>query len=385
MTADVVVIGAGIMGASAAWHLSALGVRDVLLVDAGSGPGAGSTSRATGGFRAQFATAVNVRLSLRSRAKLLSFREETGGEAGYRPVGYLFLAGSEAELAVLREAQRVQRAEGLREAVLLAPGEIRRVQPHVRLDGVAGAAWCPTDGHIDPMGLTRGYLEAACRAGVRVRGGAAVERFEREGGRLTAVHAGGERIAAGVVVNAAGPWSAEVAARAGAALPVTPVRRQVAVTRPTGALPAECPMTIWLGDGFHFRVRDGRVLLLLPPATAGATPYDTTFDPAWLGPVRKLAAERVPALEGVKVDEGRCWCGLYEMSPDHHAILGPMPEAANLYAINGSSGHGVMQGPALGEALAEMVVYGAARSVDVRALRPQRFAEGEPNPAPVLL
>lgn len=121
MTADVVVIGAGIMGASATWHLSALGVRDLLVVDAGSGPGEGSPRRATGGFRTQFATGVNVRLSLRSRAKLASFHDETGGDAGYRPVGYLFLATSEAELGVLREAQRVQHAEGLREVVLLAP------------------------------------------------------------------------------------------------------------------------------------------------------------------------------------------------------------------------------------------------------------------------
>jgi len=384
-TADVVVIGAGVMGASAAWHLASLGVRSVIVIDASAAPGAGSTGLATGGFRAQFASAVNVRLSLRSRDKLRSFAEETRGDCGYQPVGYLFLAASEAELGVLREAQRVQHAAGLGEATLLAPDEIARVQPNIRLDDVIGAAWCPSDGYISPMGLLRGYLDAAGERGVRVRWGAPLERVECSAGRIAAVRAGGDRIATGAVVNAAGPQAAEVAAMAGASLPVTPVRRQVAVTSPTAALPSTSPMTIWAGDGFHFRVRDGRVLLLLPRETRGAGRYDTTFDRAWLAPVRACVPGRVPPLAGVPIDEAGCWCGLYEMSPDHHAILGPMPELANLYAINGSSGHGVMHAPALGELLAEIVVHGAARGLDVHPLRPERFAEGQPNPAPVLL
>lgn len=186
-------------------------------------------------------------------------------------------------------------------------------------------------------------------------------------------------------MNAAGAWAAEVAALAGDALPVTPARRQVATTAPTDVLPATSPKTIWAGDGFHFRVRDGRVLLLLPEATHGATPHDTTFDRAWLAPVRAHTARRVPVLGAVPIDEAACWCGLYEMSPDHRAIVGHMPGLANLYAINGSSGHGVMHAPVLGELLAEIIVHGEAPSLDVQVLRPGRFADGQPNPAPVLL
>jgi sarcosine oxidase subunit beta len=384
-SADVVVIGAGVMGASVAYHLAMLGVRNVVLVDRGTGPGAGSTGRATGGFRAQYASAINVRLSLRSRTRLTSFRDETGGDAGYQPVGYLFLASSEADVAVLREAQRMQHAEGLHEAAMLGAEEIACLQPDIRLDGVVGAAWCPSYGYIRPMGLLQGFLDAASRQGTLVRWGAELEGFEREGDRLTAVRTSDGRIATGIVVNAAGAWAAQVASLAGISLPVTPVRRQVAITVATDVLPAASPMTIWAGDGFHFRVRDGRVLLLLPEVTIGATPHDTTFDAAWLPRVRALADARVPLLAGVPIDEPGCWCGLYEMSPDHHALLGRMPDLANLYAINGSSGHGVMHAPVLGELLAEMIVHGAARSLDVHALRPERFADGAPNPAPVLL
>jgi sarcosine oxidase subunit beta len=384
VTHDVVVVGAGVMGASVAWHLTTMGVRDVLLVDAGAAPGAGSTGRATGGYRAQYASAVNVRLSLRSREKLLRFHDDTGGDCGYRPVGYLFLATRPASLAVLRDAQRVQHAAGLAEARMLGRDEIGTVQPHIALDGVAGAAWCPSDGYIRPMGLLEGWLDAARRAGAQVRWHAPVERIERDGDRVTAVHAGGERIAAGTVVNAAGAWAAHVAALAGHALPVVPVRRQVAITAPTDALPPGSPMTIFVEDGFHFRVRDGRVLLLLPEETRGAHPHDTAFDPAWLDRLR-AHLWRVPALAGVPIDEAASWCGLYEMSPDHHAIAGRVPGLANMVALAGSSGHGVMHSPALGELVAETIVHGAPRTLDGHALRPGRFDEGEPNPAPVLL
>ncbi|MCU0619882.1 MAG: FAD-binding oxidoreductase [Gemmatimonadales bacterium] len=383
--ADVVIVGAGVMGASVAWHLAAMGVRSVRLLDAGPGPGAGSTGRATGGYRAQYASAINVRLSLASRAKLLRFRDETGGDCGYQPVGYLFLAESPAHLAVLREAQQVQHAEGLAEARLLGPTEIAALQPHVALDGVVGAAWCPSDGYIRPMGLLAGYLDAATRAGVAVTWHSPVEALERQGDRLVAVRAGGERIACGAVVNAAGAWAARVAALAGAALPVAPTRRQVAITQPTSTLPPSSPMTIFVGDGFHFRVRDGRVLLLLPEATVGADAFDTTFAPAWLARLRAVTAARVPALAAVPLDEPACWCGLYEMSPDHHAIVGREPGLANLWHLAGSSGHGVMHAPALGDALAQMLVHGEDHRADLAPLRPGRFAAGHPLPAPVLL
>jgi sarcosine oxidase subunit beta len=166
---------------------------------------------------------------------------------------------------------------------------------------------------------------------------------------------------------------------AGVHLPVTPLRRQVAATVPCDLLPADMPMTIWAGDGFHLRVRDGRVLLLWPTPGVPGRPYDTSLDLEWVRAVREKAAARVPVLRGVEVDRAASWAGLYEMSPDKHAILGRAPGCENFYLINGSSGHGVMHSPALGQLLAEIICEGKATTLDVRALRPERFAEGEPN------
>lgn len=378
--ADVVVVGAGVIGASVAWHLRRLGVR-ALVLEREAAPGQGSTGRATGGFRAQYGTAVNVRLSLLSREKLGSFAADTGVDPGYVPCGYLWLARSADGLEALRAAQAVQHAAGLSEARMLDPRQIREVNPHVSLDGVAGAAFCPTDGYIRPLQILAGYLR-----GAEVRTGALVVALRRNGRRIEAVRlADGTEIAAGAVVDAAGPWAGPVARLAGVDLPVAPLRRQVGATVETGALPADMPMTIWVDDGFHLRVRDGRVLLLWPTPGDPRDPESVGVEPQWLEGVRRIAAERVPALAGVAVDAGRSWAGLYEMSPDRHALLGRAPECDNLFLCNGSSGHGVMHAPALGQLAAELVVHGEARSLDVHALRPSRFAEGEPNGGPGLL
>jgi sarcosine oxidase subunit beta len=186
------------------------------------------------------------------------------------------------------------------------------------------------------------------------------------------------------VVNAAGAWAAPIAAMAGVVLPVAPLRRQVAVTVPTGVLPATMPMTIDVGDGFHLRVRDGRVLLLLPTPGVPGHPYEASVEPSWIDRVTEIARTRVPALRGIAIDRGGCWAGLYEMSPDRHAILGVAEECPNLHLANGSSGHGVMHAPALGQILAERIL-GEPASVDVSALRPSRFREGAAIEAPELL
>jgi sarcosine oxidase subunit beta len=165
---------------------------------------------------------------------------------------------------------------------------------------------------------------------------------------------------------------------AGIEIPVTPAKRQVAITQPFAGLPETMPMTIFLEDGFHLRVRDGRVLLLRSQDFGSTDPFDTTFDASWLDGVVARAHERVPCLQQAEIDRAGCWAGLYEMSPDSHALLGPAPGLANLFLMNGSSGHGVMHSPALGHLVAEMILDGEARTVDVHALRPSRFAEGEP-------
>jgi sarcosine oxidase subunit beta len=375
--ATVAVIGGGVMGASAAYHLAAAGQRDVLVLDRADGPGAGSTGRATGGFRAQYGTAINVRLSLLARAKLEAFRDETGVDPGYVRAGYLWLAVSQAELDALDAGREVQHAEGLGEAAGVTAEDIGRINPAIRLDGIVGGAFCPSDGFIRPLRMLDGYLAAADRLGVRVAWGVAVTGFRRgRAGRIEVVETTEGPVAVDAVVNAAGPWAGVVADLAGAPIPLTPLRRQIVPTVACDLLPPDMPMTIWAGDGFHLRVRDGRVLLLWPTPGAPGRPFDTSVEPAWIGAVTKMAHDRVPALRSVAVDSTAAWAGLYEMSPDKHAILGATPACPNLYCINGSSGHGVMHSPALGQLLAEIICNGHASTLDVACLTPDRFERG---------
>jgi sarcosine oxidase, subunit beta len=378
---STLVIGGGVIGASVAWHLQQRGERDVLVVDAASAPGMGSTGRATGGYRGQFATAINVQLSLLSRAKLLRFADDVGVDPEYRPVGYLFLADDDTMLSSFRAARAVQHAAGLTEACELSLDEAQRINPNVEMDGVIGAAWCPTDATIRPLKILRGYLDAAERGGVQVQWSTTIQRMERDSrGRISHVYVGTERVAVGNVVNAAGAWSAGIAALAGVDLPVHPTRRQIACTSPLTVLDDSFPMTIWARDAFHLRVRDGRALLNWPIDIPRHDPYSLELDQPLLDRVWAIAQQRVPAMRTATLDPAAHWVGLYEMSPDKTVIFGRAPECDNLLLMNGSSGHGVMHSPILGQLAAELLCDGATRTLDVHALRLSRFADGEALP-----
>jgi sarcosine oxidase subunit beta len=384
-SADVVIIGGGVIGASVAYHLAARGCTGVRVIEREARPGLGSTGKATGGFRCQFGSDINVRLSLLAREKLLRFEEETGVDPGYWPCGYLFLADEPATLDALLAAQAVQHAAGADDPRPVTPDEAREINPAISTDAIAGGTWCACDGFIKPLEMLRGYTEAARRLGVRFDHGVEVTGFGMDGERITSVRTPGGDVAAGAVVNAAGAWAAAIARMAGVEIPVTPLRRQVAPTVSTDVLPAGMPLTVFVDDGFHTRVRDGRVLLLWPDEARMTEPYDAVFDDAWLPEVASRAHRRIPSLREVPVDRAACWAGLYEMSPDKHVLLGRAPGRENLYLANGSSGHGVMHSPALGHLLAEIILDGAASTLDVHALRPSRFAEGEPVASPEFL
>lgn len=384
-TYDVVIVGGGVIGASAAWHLAVRGCTRVLVLDAAPGPGQGSTGRATGGFRVQFGSEPNVRLSLLAREKLLRFADEVGVDPGYRPCGYLFLTEREETLAALLQAQAMQRSLGVDDARRVTVDEAVGINPAIAAEGLVGGVYCPSDGFIRPLEMLRGYTEAARRMGVRFEYGAAVRGIRVRDGRVVGVRTDAGEYGAAAVVNAAGAWAGKVAAMAGVDIPVTPLRRQVALTEPFAGLPECMPLTIFVEAEFHLRVRDGRVLLLWSDQPNNVDPFDTTFDDAWLPEVTARAHRWIPALREARIDRAACVAGLYEMSPDRHVLLGPAPRVENLFLANGSSGHGVMHSPALGQLLAEMICDGSASSMDVHPLRPSRFAEGQPNPAPEFL
>lgn len=370
--AEVVVVGGGIIGASVAYHLAARGVREIVVLERGMRPGEGSTGRATGGFRVQFASSIDIRLSQLALRRLEHFREDTGGESGYVPAGYLWLATDDQTLLTLQAALEIQREHGVQNAREVSVADIRSLNPALATGELRGGTYCPTDGFIRPLAILAGYQVAAERLGVRFIYDAEVTAFtlDRSGG-VTHVCTAHDAFATGAVVNAAGPWAAGVALLAGARLPVAPLRRQVALTQPTSVLPSAMPMTIFASDGFHTRVRDNRVLLLMASPGA-ADPFDTSVEAAWIERVSEIARHRLPPLVGVAIDRAACWAGLYEQSPDGHAILGAAAEVPNLYYVNGSSGHGAMHAPALGMLLAELIADGRT-TLDIAPLAPDRF------------
>ena len=373
-TADIVIIGGGALGASVALHLAWNGWRRVVVLDAQPEPGLGSTGRATGGFRSTFATATNVQLSLRSRELFRGWSDRIGGDCGYRPVGYLWIAYTEAVLESLRQALAVQHAAGLTESELVGPDEVLRLNPAVSPRQVRGALWCPTDGYITPLEVLSGYVDAARRAGVTFLYGTAARGLRLDGDRVEEVRTDRGEIQSGTVVIAAGAWSGPLAEMAGVDVPVKPVRRQVAMTVPTTVLTPDVPMTIWAEDGFHLRWREGRVLYAWPTPGDPADPWSTAVEPQWVEETKAMAAERVPVLRDVPVDPARCWAGLYELTPDKLALLGPSTAVENLFLVTGASGHGVMHSPALGEAAAAMLSCDVP-PVPVTELRPERFTD----------
>ena len=378
-SAEVVIVGAGVMGASVAHHLTARGCRDVLLLDRAPAAGAGSTGRATGGFRVQYDIPVNVGLSLLSLEKLRRFQDETGVDPEYQPHGYLFVARHARDLELLRQARAIQHASGATRTREVSAQEVRELNPALVPDGIVGGVFSDVDGFLRPMALASGWLASAERGGVRVAWDEEVVGLEREGDRVSGVVTARGRVAAGAVVNAAGPWAAKLARLAGIDLPVRPIRRQVGATVLTDALPASMPMTAYVEDGFHTRVRGGRILWLWPHEVGVEESFDTSFHLPWLEKVLTLARERMPGPAQVPIELAACHAGLYEMSPDKTAILGAAPGLGNFYLINGSSGHGVMHSPALGQLLAEVILDGRATSLDIHPLRPERFAEGDLN------
>lgn len=384
--ASVLIVGGGVVGASVAYHLAKRGVRGVVVVDRGAGPGYGSTSRATGGFRAQFATPVNVRLSLLAREKLLAFHDETGVDPGYSQAGYLWIASTENAMTSLRQALAVQQSAGLADAEAIDADAVTELNPAVPRDGIVGATWCQTDGFIRPMEILRGYLGAAERLGATVEWGVEVDQIvlNRMGRAHTAKTTEGD-IEFDAVVNAAGAWAGVLPCGSGNVVPVVPLKRHVALSTPTEILPANMPMTIFVEDGFHLRVRDGRVMVIKPTPVPEGDPFDMTLDEACIESFRVEAAMRVPRLATLDFDRAASYTGLYEMSPDNHAILGVAPWCENLFLANGSSGHGVMHSPALGQLLSEIICDGVASSLDVSALRPTRFSERASNPVDDLI
>jgi sarcosine oxidase subunit beta len=357
-TAEVVIVGGGIVGSSIAYHLSQAGCKRVLVVERESQQGKGSTGKSMGGVRAQFSTRVNIQMSLYSIPFYASFEERLGFPCGYRPQGYLFCATSDHHMTYLSANYRRQIQMGLKDVRLVASHEICHEFPQLRTDDIVGGSFCSSDGFVDPYSAMIGFMSWASDHGAELWKATAVVAVERDQQGICAVQTTRGRVATRTVVNAAGPWAASVAKMAGLDLPVEPLRRMLVPSEPFDQFPHTAPMIIDMASGFHFRPEGLGFLLAWndPEETLG---YKSDFDPNFIEKILTRAA----------------WAGLYEMTPDHHPILGSVQQVSGLFLANGFSGHGVMHAPATGKILSDLILIGHSQLVDTSLLNLERFAE----------
>ncbi len=364
--ATVVIVGGGVIGTSAAFHLAEAGV-DVVLVERGQ-LGSGSTCRAAGGIRTQFSDVLNIEIAQRSLVAFRDFNRRPGWEIDLKQVGYLFVLARESDLEAFERSVALQREHGLDARILTAP-EARELCPLLAGDDILAGAFSPSDGHVTPDGVVQGYAFHARAAGAHIRVGCEVLAINTSGGQITDVVTEHGSIRANVVICAAGAWSRSCGELVGIDLPVTPLRRQILFTEAIDGLPADLPMTIDFESSFYFH-REGPGLLMgmADPNQKPGFSVETSED--WIPDLIEVLRRRAPRIADVGIRGG--WAGLYEMTPDHNAIIGEAASISRFLYATGFSGHGFLQGPAVGEILRDMVLQ-RPTFVDIAPLSVERF------------
>jgi sarcosine oxidase subunit beta len=368
-SADVVIIGGGVIGLSIAYHLALKKAGRIILFEKGQ-LGEGSTSRCVGGIRTQFSTEINIRFSLESLKTFEQFEEEFGINPEFKRIGYLFLATTEEEMEVFKQNINLQKKFNI-PVELIHTDEIKTRWPYLKTDDLLGGTFCPLDGYAGPSETLSGFAMGAKRAGVKIYEGVEVKGISLAKGMM-GIKTKDEEITTPIVVNAAGPYAASVGEMAGIKIPVKPLRRQIFITAPFHLTDRPIPLTIDFHRGWYFRQEvDG--LLLSGPLDLKSS-FNLNVDYEAMAEASENAMDRVPILEKARIARG--WAGLYEISPDHHAILGKVPEIEGFILANGFSGHGFQHSPAVGKVIAELIVDGEATTIDISSLSIERFNKG---------
>ncbi len=368
-TAEIIIIGGGIIGTSIAYCLAKKKAKGVVLLEKGM-LGEGSTAKCAGGIRAQFSTEINIRFSLESFKTWNRFEEITGIDLGFKRVGYLFLATTEDEWAVFRANADLQRHFDI-PVELLSPQEIQYRWPYLKVDDLQGGTFCSWEGYAGPYEALSGFARGAKQGGAKIYEGVEVNKILRNGERITGVQTSQGDIAAPVVINAAGPHAGEVGKMAGVEVPVQPYRRQLFFTAPFPWISDPIPLVIDFHRGWYFR-REGAGLLISGPKDNFPS-FNLSVDYDAMVEVAENSIYRVPIM--VKAEINRGWAGSYEISPDNHAILGEVPGVKGLFLANGFSGHGFQHSPAVGQVMAELIL-GEEPSIDISCLSLERFGQG---------
>jgi sarcosine oxidase, subunit beta len=368
--AGVVVVGGGVIGTSIAFHLAEAGVPDVLLVERDA-LASGSTGKAAGGVRAQFSDPLNIQLGARSLKAFAAFGSRPGHEIDFRRVGYLFLLSRPEDVTTFERSIELQHQLGV-PSRLLDPAEARRLSPAVDTGGLLAAAFSPDDGLATPEAVVQGYAAGARRHGARIETGCELVEVRLAGEEIAAVVTARGVVETPAVICAAGAWSARVGEMVEVELPVTPSRRQVVLTEPVPGLPERFPMTIDMESTFYFH-REGPGLLMGMSLEDEPPGFNLERDDAWIPRLAEAVARRAPSLADVGVARG--WAGLYEVTPDHNALIGEARRPARFLYATGFSGHGFLQGPAVGEVVRDLF-FGHPPPVDVAPLSVDRFNLG---------
>ncbi len=369
--ADAVIIGAGIMGCAIAHALAERGMRDIIVVEKDA-IGRGATADAAGGIRQQFSTETNIRLATYSVRVWETFQERFGQDISFRQQGYLFLLTDPAEEPVFRQNLALQQRLGV-PSRWVTPEEIRAINPCVVLDDVYGGTFCPEDGWADTYAATIGFAKAARQLGVEFVEETPVTGIRVEAGRVAAVETTQGVIATPLAIVCAGPQTRLVGQLAGVDIPVDPYRRMSFITEPFDRLPPTLPMTIEFATGLYFHPESGGFLFGMANRDEPSS-FNKTVDESWMVTTVEALVNRCPAFADANVMRG--WAGFYEITPDDNPVLGFVGEPEGLAVAAGFSGHGFMQGPAIGVCMAELILEGAARTVDITPFRPSRFCEG---------
>ena len=367
-SAEVIIIGAGVIGCSIAYHLAKIGCRDLIVLEKDS-IGSGSTDKCPGGIRQQFSTEINIRLSMESVNFFEHFGEETGHPADFRQHGYLMLATTPDEMETFRQNVALQQSLGVK-VYLLSPQEAREIVPQLNVEDVRGATFCPSDGYADPYSVVQGFASVAKKSGARIYEETEVIGIRMRGNQVQGVLTSKGDFAAPVVVNAAGAYAAQVGKMADIDIPIRPLRRHLFVTAPTNGLSKKTPMVVDFHNGFWFR-KEGLAVIFGMRNPDEAEGFDISVDWQFLSnSLARAASHRLPFLIDSGIARGQA--GLHSDTPDCNAILGEAVEIKGLYLACGFSGHGFMHSPAVGRVIADLI-SGQKSHLDLSPLSPGRF------------
>jgi sarcosine oxidase subunit beta len=380
MKAEFLIIGGGVVGASIAYHLAKRNAKNILILERENQQGLGSTGKATGGIRQQFGTEINVKMSQYS----IEFLRNCEFDAEYQPRGYLFFATNQNELNYLKQNVKLQKSLGVTDVEVVDKQAISEMIRGMNCEDIVGGSFCQSDGFINPIALMKGYTNNA--NGVKIETANEVLKIETKKGKVVAVQTNKGKIETEKIILCTGAWAKILAESCGINLPVEPLRRQIIWAKTAEKLPENLPMVIDIGTGFHFRRAidflnpnenaDGKSVFFAYPDREESVGFKTDFDESFIPKVLEKAKHRAKFLIESEIIREKCRAGLYEITPDHHAILGGC-EIEGLYFASGFSGHGVMHSPATGKALSEIILDGESKFLDVSCLNLERFAKGE--------